>query len=33
MEAKLKYSFKMGGIYRNITISLKAIKKGRENNG
>lgn len=33
MEAKLKYSFKTGGIYRNITISLKDIKKGRENNG
>lgn len=30
MEAKLNNSFKTGGIYRNITISLKDIKKGRE---
>ena len=33
MEAKLNNSFKTGGIYRDITISLKDIKKGREKNG
>lgn len=33
MKAKLKYSFKAGGIYRDITISLKDIRKGREKDG
>lgn len=33
MKAKLRYSFETGGIYRNITISLKDIKKGREKDG